>query len=239
MKLNVLIACEESQRECFEFRKLGHNAYSCDIQPCRKRGGNPSWHIHDDVTKYLVGSNLKFYTQDGSYHLISHWDLIVAHPPCTYLCKVSSVQLIAKKPYSWQPPNKNWTYSPTNGYWFDGVRLRKMHLAASFFYRCLSADAPFVAVENPLPMKRAGLPRPSCYVQPSWFGEKYTKKTCYWLKNLPPLMPTLIYPNPTVDFCHHSRGKYRSVTFKGIANAMAIQWSNFIENEYETTMHQY
>lgn len=207
-QINVLIACEESQAECIAFRALGFNAYSCDIQKARC---NPKHHIMGDVTPYLDGRTW-FKTQDGHRHRLSKWHLIVAHPPCTYLCKVSSVQLIK------------------NGI-IDEKRLHKMKLARDFFYNCLRAQADYVAVENPLPMKRAGLPKPSCFIQPSWYGVKYTKKTLYWLRNLPPLLPTLIYPNPK-QFVRASRGKYRSRTFPQVAQAMAEQWGKYILNEY-------
>ena len=156
--LNVLIACEESQAECDAFRKLGHNAFSCDLQKCR-RGGHPEWHIRGDVTPFLQGVT-QFRTMDGRHHHLSRWHLIIAHPPCTYLCKVSSVQLM-------------------KGGVIDPDRLEKMMQAREFFFRCLQADAPFVAVENPLPMARANLPKPSCFIQPFWFGEPYSEKTLY------------------------------------------------------------
>lgn len=207
-QINVLIACEESQAECIAFRALGFNAFSCDIQKARY---NPKHHIMGDVTPYLDG-RAWFKTQDGKRHRLSKWHLIVAHPPCTYLCKVSSVQL-------WK-----------NGE-IDPIRLQKMELAADFFRRCLQAKADYVAVENPLPMKRAGLPKPTCFIQPSWYGVKYTKKTLYWLRNLPPLLPTQIYQNPKC-FVTASRGKYRSRTFPQVAQAMAEQWGKYILNEY-------
>lgn len=206
-QINVLIACEESQAECIAFRAFGFNAYSCDIQKARY---NPKHHIMGDVTPYLDGRTW-FKTQDGHRHRLSKWHLIVAHPPCTYLCKVSSVQLIK------------------NGV-IDEERLHQMELARDFFYNCLRAQADYVAVENPLPMKRAGLPKPSCFIQPSWYGVKYTKKTLYWLRNLPPLLPTLIYPNPK-EFVRASRGKYRSRTFPQVAHAMAEQWGKYILDE--------
>ena len=207
-QINVLIACEESQAECIAFRALGFNAYSCDIQKARY---NPKHHIMGDVTPYLDGRTW-FKTQDGHRHRLSKWHLIVAHPPCTYLCKISSVHLIK------------------NGV-IDEERLHQMEIARDFFYNCLRAQADYVAVENPLPMKRAGLPKPSCFIQPSWYGVKYTKKTLYWLRNLPPLLPTLIYPNPK-EFVRASRGKYRSRTFPQVAQAMAEQWGKYILNEY-------
>ena len=191
--LNVLIACEESQAECEAFRKMGHKAYSCDIQKCR-RGGHPEWHIKGDVTPYLEGRT-QFWTQDGKHHHISKWHLIVAHPPCTYRCRVSATVLYC------------------NGV-PDPKRLRKMDDAREFFLKCLNANAPHVAVENPL-------------VEPFWFGHPYSKKTLYWLRNLPPIMPDASAPEYR-SYVHCSRGKYRSRTFPGLAMAIARQWGNFV-----------
>lgn len=205
-KLNVLIACEESQAETKAFRELGHNAYSCDIQTCRK-GANPYWHIQGDVTPLLLGDTA-FNVQAGFLRCVPQWDLIIAHPPCTYLCKLSSVHMVI------------------NGQ-LQQERYNKMLQARQFFYTCLNAKAPYVAVENPLPMARARLPPPSCFLQPSWFGVKYSKKTLYWLKNLPPIMAEIEYPNPK-SFVRASRGKYRSRTFPQVAAALARQWSDFI-----------
>lgn len=204
--LNVLIACEESQAECLAFRQLGHNAYSCDIQPCRPTG-NPDWHIQGDVTHYLNGIST-FTTQSGITVDLPGWDLIIAHPPCTYLCKVSSVWMVV------------------DGY-IQPERYEKMLCARDFFFQCIHAQAPYVAVENPLPMARAQLPKPSCFIHPSWFGVKYTKKTLYWLKNLPPIMHEIDFPNPK-EFVKASRGKYRSRTFPQVAAALARQWSDYI-----------
>ena len=119
----------------------------------------------------------------------------------------------------------------------DGViqmpRFRKMLEAVRFFHQCYAAQADFVAVENPLPMARAGLPPPDCYIQPSWYGEKYTKKTLYWLRNLPPLMPELINPDAK-SFVRASRGKYRSRTFPGVARAIARQWGDYVKMNLKT-----
>lgn len=208
VEINILIACEESQQECLAFRSLGFNAFSCDVQPCAKRWGRKEYHIMEDVTPYLNGKNV-FKTMDGEYHFVEKWHMIIAHPPCTYICKVGAVHMVV-----------------------DGVvdkqRYAKMIEAVKFFKKCLEAKADFVAVENPLPQARAGLPKPSCFIQPSWFGEKYTKKTLYWLKNLPPLMPTVIYPNPK-EFARASRGKYRSRTFPNVAAAIASQWGSYVK----------
>ncbi len=206
-KLYVLIACEESQAECQAFRDLGHIAYSCDIQACR-RGGHPEWHIQGDVTPLLDGK-VSFMTQDHVQRYVPGWDLIIAHPPCTYLCKVSSV---------WMVRHGN----------VQLERFNEMLKAREFFLHCLNTTAAhYVAVENPLPMARAQLPKPTCFVDPSWFGVKYTKKTLYWLRNLPPIIAELEYPNPK-SFVHCSRGKYRSRTFPQLAQAIARQWSAFI-----------
>ena len=208
-EINVLIACEESQAECTAFRALGFNAFSCDIQPCRPKG-NPSWHIHGDVTPYLSGQT-DFVTQDGQQHHVDKWHLILAHPPCTYLCKVSSVRIVK-----------------------HGVlqveRYKKMQQARDFFFHCLNSTADYVAVENPLPMARAQLPKPTCFACPSWFGVRYTKKTLYWTKNMPPLMAEIDNPDARC-FVNASRGKYRSRTFPQLAQAIARQWGQYILDE--------
>lgn len=213
--LNVLIACEESQAECSAFRELGHNAFSCDLQKCRP-SGNPAWHIVGDCVPYLFGRN-QFVTQDGIERSVPSWDLIISHPPCTYICKVSSY----------------WLVRHIDGVtWLNEERFQKMLHAVAFFYQCLSAKAPYVAVENPQPMARAGLPQPTFYACPSWFGVKYTKKTLYWTKNLPPLVADLEYPDPK-EFVRNSRGKYRSRTFPELARAIARQWSSYIINDLQ------
>lgn len=203
--INILIACEESQAECSAFRARGFNAWSCDVQLCRH---HPEWHICGDVTPYLQGRT-QFITQDGRRHRINKWHMIIAHPPCTYLTKAGAVQMVHDGQV-------------------DQERYQKMLQAREFFFKCLDADAPFVAVENPIPMRRAMLPRPDTYLCPSWFGVKYTKKTLLWLRNLPPIMPEIINPN-TKCFVTSSRGKYRSRTFPQIARAMAVQWGDYVQ----------
>lgn len=213
-KLNVLIACEESQAECLAFRELGANAFSCDIQMCRPKGF-PEWHICQDVTPLLVGSQKRFKTADGKRHQVAKWDLIICHPPCTYLCRVSSVHMVKKTP---------------SGMVINAERYSRMLDAADFFHLCLNANADYVAVENPIPMKRAGLPPPSCFCEPSWFGVKYTKKTLWWLKNLPPIVAQIDHPNPK-EFVKASRGKYRSRTFPEVAKGVAAQWYEYIVSQ--------
>lgn len=217
--LNVLIACEESQAECKAFRELGHNAYSCDIQRCRK-GGNPDWHICGDVTQYLQGDTA-FVTQSGKFVDVHHWHLIIAHPPCTYLTRIGSPWLYHNPDYMLYIDGK---YVDVNS-----DRLAKLLQARSFFFTCLNATADYVAVENPIPMRLAQLPRPSFYADPSWFGVKYTKKTLYWTKTLPQIMPQIFHPTPK-GYVRSSRGKYRSRTFPQLAQAIAKQWSEYIIN---------
>lgn len=220
--LNVLIACEESQTECKAFRALGHNAFSCDIQRC-SRHGHPEWHICGDVSPFLAGRTA-FYVMTGERHNVGHWDLIIAHPPCTYLCKLSSVQL-----------RKNadcWRFTATGWQGVNCDRFEKMQAARAFFLTCLNACAPYVAVENPLPMRMANLPPATCYAAPSWFGVKYTKKTLYWLRNLPPIIGGQQHPTPK-SFVNCSRGKYRSRTFPQLADALARQWSAYILDDME------
>lgn len=221
--LNVLIACEESQAECSAFRALGHNAYSCDLQKCRK-SGNPDWHIQSDVLPFLHGETV-FTTQSGIKCAVNKWDLIIAHPPCTYLSRIGS---------HWLYKDADWHIT------FDGVQLvvnydrfKKMKQARSFFMECLNAQVDYLAVENPIPMRLAELPRPSFYADPSWFGVKYTKKTLYWVKNLPQIMPEIYHPHPTC-YVRSSRGKYRSRTFPQLARALACQWSQFIIDDMLT-----
>lgn len=220
MTLNVLVACEESQAETEAFRSLGHNAFSCDIQPCRK-GKHPEWHIQSDVSPFLHGET-KFTTTDGKSHEVNQWHLIIAHPPCTYLCRLSSVQLM-KNPDGWRYTCKGWKY-------LNLARYGKLLAARSFFFTCLNAKALYVAVENPVPMAIAELPRPNAFACPSWFGVKYSKKTLYWLKNLPPIMAEAEYPEPK-SYVNASRGKYRSRTFPALANAIAQQWTKYILDE--------
>lgn len=204
--INVLIACEVSQAECAAFRELGFNAYSSDVQIVRA-SQRLDWHIPGDCTP-LVKGRTHFMTQDGKYRRVDRWHLIIAHPPCTYLCKVSSVHMY-------------------DGAELDQERFKKMQEAKSFFMMCLDAAAPFVAVENPLPMAMAGLPPADCFIQPYWFGAPYSKKTLYWLKNLPPIMP-MADMDKFKQYVHCSRGKYRSRTFAQVAQALAEQWGDYV-----------
>ena len=211
--MNVLVACEESQRVCTEFRKLGHEAYSCDIEPCS--GGHPEWHIQDDVLPLLNG-NCDFKTVNGDvHHLIGKWDLIIAHPPCTYLSNAGARFLYPK--------------GVLNEY-----RLKLGLEAKVFFMKIYNADCEKIAIENPIPSKVYGLPKYTQTIQPYEFGHPYQKKTCLWLKGLKPLQPTDVLPKEKRQSTKiagnwfnkggKERQKNRAKTFPGIANAMAEQW---------------
>lgn len=200
--MRVLVACEESQRVCISFRELGHEAYSCDIQECS--GGHPEWHIQDDVLNHLEG-----------------WDLIIAHPPCTYLSNAGASCLFKDGK-------------------LNDERYQKGLLGKEFFLKLYNAPCSKICIENPVPSKIYKLPKYTQIIEPYYFGEKYKKKTCLWLKGLPPLVPTKIVNNPiptnnAIWFNNGSkeeRQKVRSKTFWGIARAMAYQWGGV---SYATT----
>jgi hypothetical protein len=219
--MKVLVACEESQAVTKEFRKRGHEAYSCDIIQCS--GGHEEWHIQGDALP-LINGNCKFETSDGVEHTIDgKWDLLIAHPPCTYMSKAGA----------------RFMY-PTAGN-IDENRLKKALEAKDFFMKFLNADCERICVENPTPLKCVGLPKESQVVQPFEYGHPFSKRTLLWQKGLSPLKPTKIVkeykpylPSNTGGFARGkggSRGvahnaKDASKTFEGIAKAMAEQWGN-------------
>jgi len=169
--MKILVACEESQAVAVALRQRGHEAYSCDLIPCS--GGHPEWHIQQDVLPLLDGYAF-FYTCDGAPHyILGRWDMIIAFPPCTYLTNASAVRMRVKGE-------------------IVPERYAKAMEAKAFFMRFLTAECEKIAVENPTPMKIVGLPPYTQAVQPWQFGHPYTKRTCLWLKNLPPLTPTKI-----------------------------------------------
>ena len=209
--MRILVACEESQAVTIELRRLGHEAYSCDIQPCS--GGHPEWHIQGDALELIK----------------MRWDMIIAHPPCTYL-------------------------TVTGNRWFNvekyGERAMKRfearEEAVKFFMAFANADCPRIAIENPIGHMSSAYRKPDQTVHPYMFGDPERKATCFWLKGLKPLTPTDIVPPRIIRYKNGKgtdspwhmetmklppaeRAKARSKTFPGIARAMAEQWAGRCE----------
>lgn len=180
----VLVACECSQVVTKAFRAAGAKAWSCDLLPCY--GGHPEWHIQCDVTQVIH----------------QKWNLIIAHPPCTMLCKASAVRLA------------------------DGTHTQQMlQEARKFFLMFTQLECP-TCIENPVPLKVAELPPYTQLICPSNFGHPFTKKTALWLYDLPPLIPMTGYYTNAPSWIGHCNGtmKRRSRFWEGIAEAMAAQW---------------
>lgn len=223
--MNVLIACEESQEVCKAFRARGHQAFSCDLQECS--GGHPEWHIQGDCLP-LVNGHCEFVTMDGEKHKIyGKWDLLIAHPPCTYLT-TAATQCHSTKVYTKEQ---------------IADRTMKRIESMMFFMTFVNADCDHIAIENPTGVMNTCFRKPDQTIQPYWFAESIadeknyaTKKTGLWLKGLPELQYECDLPNPMDNAptwgngkkknwteSNHG-GKNRSKTFPGIAKAMAEQW---------------
>lgn len=218
--MKVLVACEESQRVCSAFRARGHESYSCDIIECS--GGHPEWHIMDNCLPLLNGK-CAFHTMDGEKHYVEKWDLIIAHPPCTYL-------------------------TVTGNRWFNvekygdkaRERIKLREEAKEFFMAFANANCERIAIENPIGVMSTAYRKPDQIVQPYWFGDSFEKKTCLWLKGLPKLQKTReVEPPARVEYeggtsmpawyanlSKKDRAKERSKTFPGFAEAMAEQWGS-------------
>ena len=224
--MKVLVACEESQAVCKAFRELGHEAYSCDIQECS--GGHPEWHIQGDVSKIInpvddgefVG--ICFSTVDEVIHVVEKWDLIISHPPCTYLALTGNKWF--KHEYKDRFPE----------------RENQREEAVKFFMMFANADCERIAIENPVCIMSSRWRKPDQYIEPYYFGDPEKKKTGLWLKGLPKLVPTDVvepiivqcksgakeprWHMETMKLPSKERAKERSMTFPGIARAMAEQW---------------
>ena len=226
--MRVLVACEESQTVCKAFREKGHEAYSCDIIECS--GGHPEWHIMQDVLPLLNG-NCYFKTMDETEHIINgKWDLIIAHPPCTYL-------------------------TGTGNRWFNVERYgdkaiqraKEREKAAEFFMSIWAADCEKVVIENPIGFMSTYFQKPTQIIHPYYFAECEDdencerKSTCLWMRGVKPLKYTVkykprivVYKNGkgtdspwhvnTMKLPPHERAKARSKTFPGIAKAFSEQW---------------
>ena len=223
--MKILVACEESQAVTIEFRKLGCEAYSCDILP--PSGGHPEWHIKDDVLPLLNG-RVVFSTVDGTRRscvMWSKWDMIIAFPPCTDLAVSGAA-------------------------WFEQKRKDgRQQQGIDFFMEFVNVDCERVAIENPVGIMSTQYRKADQIIQPWMFGDNVRKTTCLWLKGLQPLYPEATAEPPLEYFewtdkhgkkkrqplwfyqCSHTKGKsgiQRSKTFPGIARAMAEQWSEQI-----------
>ena len=234
--MRILVACEESQAVAIAFRERGHEAYSCDIQECS--GGHPEFHIQGDVLNFLNPvvlfpgelPGIQFFTMDNEYHyFLGKWDMIIAHPPCTYLTVTGN---------RWYNVDR---------YGEKAIQRKKDRQdAVKFFMEFVSADCDKIAIENPVGYMSTHYRKPDCIIQPYEFGHPARKKTCLWLKNLPSLIPTNIVDpgeilpggysvGASANYATDENGKIlswndprtakiRSRTFPGIARAMAEQW---------------
>jgi hypothetical protein len=223
--MKILVACEESQAVTVELRKLGHEAYSCDLMNCS--GGHEEWHIKQDVLPLLNG-RCSFETCDGINHKIEdRWDMIISFPPCTHLC-VSGARHFEQKRK-------------------DG----RQQQGIDFFMMFANADCQRIAIENPIGIMSNVWRKPNQIIHPWMFGDKFSKSTCLWLKGLPNLEPTNIVEKGEFIEWTDKNGKkkrqakwffdalknaktpeeraiIRSKTFPGIAKAMAEQWTRNI-----------
>lgn len=233
--MKVLIACEESQRVCAAFRKRGHEAYSCDVQP--PSGGHLEWHIQEDCVPLLNG-NCTFVDSGGAHTITGNWDLIVAHPPCRYLT------------------NSGNRWYNTSKYGNKAIeRLKDREKAVAFFMAIANAECEHIAIENPIGYMNTHYRKADCIVHPYWFGDPISKATCFWLKNLPPLVSTnMVEPifgessrtkkrqgSGALYYARDENGKIlawndprtaviRSKTAPGLAEAIAEQWGGYLEN---------
>lgn len=236
-KINILIACEESQRVCSEFRKLGFNAYSCDLLECS--GNHPEWHFQQDVLRIIDehGGIL----QNGQDISVDRWDMMIAHPPCTFLA-VSGAQ------WYYHPEDKDLPTEKRRPHPKYPNRARDREEAVEFFLKLANADIPFIAIENPIGIMNTRYRKADQIVQPYHFGDSASKKTCLWLKNLPPLRYTdVVDPGEFIEFksgrriakwysdgltktkSAKERQIWRSKTFPGFAKAVADQWGKYIK----------
>lgn len=197
--LDIIVGCEESQAVTIELRKLGHNAYSCDLQDCS--GGHPEWHFKMDVFEAIK---------------LKEWDMGIFFPDCTFLT------VSANKWYKDQPKRKS-------GVLVGKERREAREKAIDFFMRLYNCKIPKVAIENPIGVMSSRFRKPNQVLQPWMFGHGETKATCLWLRNLPELKSTNIVSG-RFQKMHllpktKDRAKLRSKTYKGIAKAMAEQWT--------------
>jgi hypothetical protein len=217
--MRILIACEESQTICKAFRELGDQAYRCDLLPCS--GGHPEWHFQLDIFEIIDNG----------------WDLMIAHPPCTFLAS-SGVQWLS------HPDDKYLPFDDRRPHPKYPNRKEDMLNSVEFVKALYNSKIEKIAIENPIGMLSSRWKKPDQIIQPYHFGDEATKSTCLWLKNLPKLEHTNLvgkgertvfasgksHPKWYADAMAKAKTKQerqtlRSKTFPGIANAIATQWS--------------
>lgn len=233
--MNILIACEESQSVCKAFRNLGFQAFSCDILP--SSGGHPEWHYKCDIFE-IINNNGGLLENGETHYVDGKWDLMIAHPPCTYL-SVSGAR------WFYHPDDKQLPVELRRPHPRFPNRAKDRDDALNFFIKLFESPIEKIAIENPVGIVSSKYRKPDQTIHPWMFGDEASKATCLWLKNLPQLVPTNIVgkgervvlssgrslPKWYSDSFHTSiptelRRTLRSKTFEGIANAMAQQWSN-------------
>lgn len=219
--MKILIACEFSGTVRDAFAKLGHDAWSCDLFPCDPPSGK---HIKGDVTP----------------HLTDWWDMMIAHPPCTYL--TCSAEWAYADPDYVRYPGVGYHQKVKPGTLVGAARREARRQAVEFCRLLLNAPIPRIALENPRGHLSSAIRKPNQTIQPYDYGDDASKATCLWLKNLPPLKPTKIveprivngkkrWGNQTDSGQNNlspsdDRWALRSLTYQGIADAMAAQWGN-------------
>ena len=260
--MKILVACEESQAVTKYLRKLGHDAFSCDLLPCS--GGHPEWHIQDDVLEIIEGwfdSNevtinenfdLKFdvWNDTHEYQYKDHrikkigweWDMMIAFPPCTYLA-VSGAR------WMYHPEDKHLDFKDRRPHPKHLNRRQQQEDGLNFVKKLMEAPISKISIENPIGVISSFIRKPDQIVQPYMFGDKATKSTCLWLKNLPKLvatnivekgeffefvskkgekkrMPMWYYKALQNEKTPQERSTLSSKSFDGIAHAMATQWTS-------------
>jgi hypothetical protein len=231
--MNILVACEESQSVTKELRALGHNAYSCDLLECS--GGHPEWHFKDDVFN-IISQNGGVSQNGNIIKLDSKWELMIAHPPCTFLA-------VSGAKWYYHPDDKDLPINERRPHPKFPKRQKDKQDGIDFFMALANADIDKIAIENPIGVMSSVYRKPDQIIHPYMFGDEATKATCLWLKNLPLLQPTEIVGKG--EMVTYKSGKtmakwyadaltnaksdaerrtLRSKTFTGIAKAMATQW---------------
>jgi len=222
--MRVLVACEESQAVTKELRALGHEAFSCDLLPCS--GGHPEWHFQQDVFEVI---------DQG-------WDMMIAHPPCTFLT-------VAGARWMYHPDDRELPVEERRPHPKYPNRRKDQQDALDFVQKLMDAPIDKIAIENPVSVISSHIRKPDQIVQPYHFGDRARKTTCLWLKNLPLLEHTnVVDQGESFEWVDSRTGKkkrqplwyyealcaaktpaerrtLRSKTFPGMARAMATQWT--------------